>query len=44
MFAHIEANDWKMARLVASIPIRVGSEKWAASRGVGPLRCALYDS
>ena len=35
---YMEAIDWKTARLVAIIPIRVGSEKCAASRGVGPLR------
>ena len=37
----MEAMDWKTARLTATIPTRVGSEKWAASRGDGPRLLAL---
>ena len=37
-YTYIDANVWKTARLTAIIDIRVGSEKWAASSGVGPLR------
>jgi hypothetical protein len=40
----IEAMDWKTARFTAIIPTRVGSEKWAASRGDGPCLWALYAS
>ena len=38
---YMDAMDWKTARLTATMPTRVGSEKWAASRGVGPRLCAL---
>lgn len=40
----MDATDWKTARFTAIIPMRVGSEKWAASIGDGPWRWALYDS
>lgn len=35
---------WNTPRSTATRPIRVGSEKWAASKGVGPFRWALYAS
>lgn len=38
----MDARDWKTARLTATIPRRVGSEKFAASMGVGPCSFALY--
>lgn len=38
---YIDAMDWNVARFTAIMPMRVGSEKCAASNGVGPLRCAL---
>ena len=40
-YTHIDATDWNTARLTASIPIRVDSEKLAASIGDGPLLYAL---
>ena len=40
----MDAMDWNAARLTATIPTRVGSEKWAASNGDGPFLCALYAS
>jgi hypothetical protein len=40
-FAYMDAMDWNAARLTATMPIRVGSEKWATSKGDGPLRYAL---
>ena len=43
-YTHIDAMDWNTARLTASIPIRVDSEKLAASIGDGPLLYALYPS
>jgi hypothetical protein len=33
---YIDATDWKTARLTATMPTLVGSEKWAASIGLGP--------
>lgn len=38
---HIDATDWNTARLTTSIPIRVDSEKLAASTGDGPVLYAL---
>ena len=38
---HIDATDWNTARLTTSIPIRVDSEKLAASTGDGPILYAL---
>jgi hypothetical protein len=35
---YIDAMDWKAARLTATMPTRVGSEKCVASSGEGPLR------
>jgi hypothetical protein len=40
----MDAIDWKTARLTATIPTRVGSEKWTASKGDGPRLRALYAS
>jgi hypothetical protein len=42
--AYIEAMDWNVARFATTIPIRVCSEKWAASRGEEPRLWALYAS
>lgn len=34
---HIDAIDWNTARFTTNIPMRVDSEKFAASIGDGPL-------
>ena len=36
-WTHMEAIDWNTARFTTNIPIRVDSEKLAASIGDGPL-------
>ena len=38
---HMDAMLWKVARCVAASPNRTGSEKLAASSGVGPFLLAL---
>ena len=38
---HIDATDWNTARFTTNIPIRVDSEKLAASIGDGPRWYAL---
>lgn len=37
----MDATDWKTERLTATMVSRVGSEKLAASMGVGPASLAL---
>ena len=40
----MDAIDWNTARFTTNIPIRVDSEKFAASIRDGPLWYALYPS